>query len=80
MSHQPRGRYTSFESILHRVAHERMDKLVVERAINLVEGSAAKDTAADTAAAYYEAMGFVRGLREAQRICDEVAQELARDG
>lgn len=80
MAHEPKGRYTSFESILHRLVHERIDAAVAQRSLNLGAGSARKDQAVDTAAAYSEEIGTIRGLREAQRICQEVSAEMSRDG
>lgn len=80
MAREPKGRYTSFESILHRLVHERIDAAVAKHSIDLGEGGARKDQAVDTAAAYYEVVGAIRGLRVAQEICKEVADELSRDG
>ena len=80
MAHEPKGRYTSFESILHQLVHERIDALIVERALQLANGSARKDNAAETAGAYNEQLGYVQALRDCQRICKEIATDLARDG
>ena len=79
MASAPKARYTHFESVLHRLVHERIDGLIVEKAIQLAEGSARKDGAAETAAAYHEALGYTRALRECQNICQEVAADLQRD-
>ena len=80
MANAPKGRYTSFESVLHRLMHERIDKLIVDRALDLGNGSARKDDSAATAAHYHEEVGFIRALRECQQICEEIAKELSRDG
>jgi hypothetical protein len=78
--HEPKGRYTSFESVLHQLVHEALDAAILKHSVDLGTGSARKDSAVDTAAAYHEALGAIRALREAQKICHEVAKQLARDG
>jgi hypothetical protein len=78
--HTPKGRYTSFESVLHRLVHERIDEVIATHAMNMANGSARKDDAPATAIAYFEQIGFVQGLRAAQEICQTVATDLSRDG
>lgn len=80
MARELKGRYTSFESILHQLVHERIETIIVERSINLGEGGARKDDAVATAIAYHETIASIRALREAQQICEEIARQLARDG
>ena len=76
----PKGRYTSFESTLHRLLHERLDLVMAERAMQLAGGAARKGDTAATAAAYHEELGYIRALRECQGMCQEIAADLARDG
>lgn len=76
----PRGRLTSFDSILHKAVHDRLDVLAMEMAVALGNGAAKKSDPAATAAEYHEAIGYIRALRECQRICEEVSTELIRAG
>lgn len=78
--HAPKGRYTSFESVLHELTQERISMLIAEIGAQLGDGSARKATAGETTAAYHEEIGRIRGLREAQNICNEVATDLRREG
>jgi hypothetical protein len=54
--------------------------LIAEIGAQLGDGSARKATAGETTAAYHEEIGRIRGLREAQNICNEVATDLRREG
>ena len=80
MTREPKARYTSFESALHELVHKQIDQVLLERAVNLMQGSARKEAAAETAAAYHEEIGYCRALRDAQQICDDIARQLSRDG
>lgn len=76
----PRGFTVDFQSHLHRALHERLDQLIAQRSYDLGNGSAKKDGPAATAAAYHEAIGYIRALRECQNVCKEVAEEIVRAG
>ena len=79
-SHAPRGRLTSYDSILHKAVHDRLEAAAVEHAIQLGKGSAMKPAAADTAAAYHQTVGYIRALRDCQQMCEDEAQALIRAG
>lgn len=66
----------SFESIIHQKLGQRVEAEITRSAIDLADGSARGSDFSATAQAYFDVVGYIRGLRTALQICQAVEDEL----